>query len=80
MENITIYIRYNEKFEVPTQNNIVLADLLSQLADRGNIPQGQSWIVVKQNSTTPLELGRTLSELGIRDGDVLDLGLPNKAG
>jgi hypothetical protein len=81
MKEITIFIRYaSEKQSVPTQDDIVLDDLLQQLADRGALPQGKSWVVFKEGKNTAMDLGRTLAENGIVDGDVLDLGLTSMAG
>lgn len=81
MKNIAITIRYgSEKQFVPTQDNIILDDLLQQLGDRGCLPQGQSWVVTKMGENVAMDLGRTLADNGIVDGDVLDLALPTKAG
>lgn len=81
MNDITITIRYGgEKQSVPTQDNIILDDLLQQLGDRGSLPQGQSWVVTKMGGDSAMDLGRTLADNGITDGDILDLALPTKAG
>lgn len=81
MNNITIIIRYaGEKQEIPTQDSIILEDLLQQLGDRGVIPANQSWVVTKMGQDTALDLGRSLAENKITDGDILDLALPTKAG
>lgn len=81
MTDITITIRYNgEKFPVPTQDGIILDDLLSQLADQGRLPGNQNWLVTKNNSNSALALDRTLADNDVSDGDVLDLALPTKAG
>lgn len=81
MNEITITIRYGgEKHSVPTQDNIILDDLLQQLGDRGTLPRGQSWIVTRMGADMALDLGQSLAENGITDGDVLDLALPTKAG
>ena len=81
MNEITITIRYNgEKQTVPTQDNIILDDLLQQLGDRGTLPQNQNWVVTKMGSNEALDLGRTLADNQVGDGDILDLALPTKAG
>lgn len=81
MNEITIVVRYGgEKQSIPTQDNIILDDLLQQLGDRHTIPQGQSWVVTKMGSDSALDLGRSLADNGITDGDILDLALPTKAG
>lgn len=81
MNDITIIIRYGgEKQSIPTQDNIILDDLLQQLGDRRSLPQGQSWIVTKMGSNAAMDLGRSLADNGIADGDILDLALPTKAG
>ena len=81
MNEITITIRYaGEKQSVPTQDDIILEDLLQQLAGRGNLPQNQAWVVTKQGGTAALDLGASLADNHIVDGDVLDLALPTKAG
>lgn len=66
MNDITIIIRYGgEKQSIPTQNNIILDDLLQQLGDRGSLPQGQSWVVTKMGGDAAMDLGRTLADNGI---------------
>ena len=81
MELITVTIRYGgEKQAVPTQSDIVLDDMLQQLGDMGRIPKGEVWVVTKMGGDTAMDLGKTLEENGIVDGDVLDLALPTKAG
>ena len=81
MKEITISIRYNgEKFPVPTQDDIMLDDLLQQLGDRGMIPAGQNWVVTKMDEDYALDFGLSLADNGIMDGDVLELALPTKAG
>ena len=79
--NINIIIRYGgEKQSVPTQNDIILDDLLQQLSDRGSLPQNQNWVVTKLGKDTALDLSATLAANNIVDGDILDLALPTKAG
>ena len=81
MNDITIIIRSGgEKQSIPTQDNIILDDLLQQLGDRGSLPQGQSWVVTKMGGDAAMDLGRSLADNGIADGDILDLALPTKAG
>ncbi len=81
MKDINITIRYDgEKHPVTTQDNIILDDLLQQLADRRDLPGGQGWVVTKMGDDSAMDQGRTLAENGIRDGDILDLGLLTKAG
>ena len=81
MNNITIIIRFNgEKQSVPTQSNVILEDLLNQLANRGVLPQNENWVVTKMNGDTALDLGRSLEANHIVDNDVLLLALPTKAG
>ena len=79
--NITITIRYGgEKQSIPTQNDIVLEDLLQQLSDRGTLPKNQTWLVTKNGENIALDLGASLADNNIGDGDILDLALPTKAG
>lgn len=81
MNEITIIIRYNaEKQSIPTQDDIILEDLLQQLGDRGSLPQNQNWVVTKMGGESALDLGLTLAENNVVDGDILDLALPSKAG
>lgn len=81
MNDISIIIRYaGEKQTVPTQDSIVLDDLLQQLGDRGSLPQEQGWVVTKMGGDRALDLGLSLAENGITDSDILDLALPTKAG
>lgn len=81
MNNINIIIRFNaEKQSVPTQSDIILDDLLQQLGDRDVLPRNQNWVVTKMDSNTALDLGLSLADNHITDGDVLDLALPSKAG
>lgn len=81
MNEISIIIRYNgQKETIPTQSNIILGDLLEQIANRGIIAPGQHYLVTKSGLEDALDHSSTLSELGIGDGDTLDLALPVKAG
>ena len=81
MKDISITIRYEgNKQSVPTRDDIILDDLLSQLAEQGRIPSGQNWIVTKAGGDTALPLDRSLADNNISDGDILDLALPSKAG
>ena len=81
MRDITIVIRYGgEKQTVPTQSDIILDDLLQQLGDRDCLPRGMNWVVTKMGENNALDLGVSLEENKIVDGDVLDLALPTKAG
>lgn len=81
MKEITIIIRYGgEKQSIPTQNDIILEDLLQQLSDRGSLPQNQNWVVTKKGANTALDLEASLAGNGIVDGDILDLALLTKAG
>jgi hypothetical protein len=81
MNEITITIRYaGEKQSVPTQDDILLEDLLQQLSDRGSLPQNQNWVVTKKGADAALDLGATLAANNVVDGDILDLALPTKAG
>ena len=80
MNNITIFLRLNgEKKSTDTTSDIVLQDLLEQLSDRRIIPAG-NYIVMKVGEEMAMDKAATLSELGVTDGDVLDLALPTKAG
>ncbi len=81
MTDITITIRYDgQKQSVPTQDGIILDDLLQQLGDQGRLPKDQNWIVTKSDGNTALSLDRSLAANGVKDGDILDLALPTKAG
>lgn len=81
MNEITITIRYGgEKQSVPTQDDILLEDLLQQLSDRGSLPQNQNWVVTKKGADAALDLGASLADNNIVDGDIIDLALPTKAG
>lgn len=81
MNEITIIIRYaGEKQSIPTQDDILLEDLLQQLSDRGSLPQNQNWVVTKKGADAALDLGASLADNNIVDGDILDLALPTKAG
>lgn len=81
MNEITIIIRYaGEKQSIPTQDDILLEDLLQQLSDRGSLPQNQNWVVTKKGTDAALDLGASLADNNIVDGDILDLALPTKAG
>lgn len=81
MHDITITIRHNgEKHTVPTQNTIILDDLLQQLAGRGILASGQGWVVTKLNENTALDLGLSLVDNHVSDGDTLELASPTKAG
>lgn len=81
MNDITITIRYGgEKQSVPTQDGIILDDLLQQLGDHGSLPQNQNWVVTKMGGDAALDLSQSLAENHIVDGDILDLALPTKAG
>ena len=81
MNEINVIIRYGgEKQSISTMDNIILDDLLDQLGERGSLPKGQSWVVTKLGDDMAMDLGHTLLENGIEDGDVLDLALPTKAG
>lgn len=81
MNDITITIRYGgEKQSVPTQDGIILDDLLQQLGDHGSLPQNQNWVVTKMGGDAALDLSQSLADNHIVDGDILDLALPTKAG
>lgn len=81
MNEITITIRYaGEKQSIPTRDDILLEDLLQQISDRGSLPQNQNWVVTKEGSDTALDLGASLADNNIVDGDILNLALPTKAG
>ena len=81
MNEITITIRYaGEKQSIPPQDDILLEDLLQQLSDRGSLPQNQNWVVTKKGADAALDLGASLADNNIVDGDILDLALPTKAG
>lgn len=80
MNDMTIYIRYNTvKTDYTTSPDILLGDLISQLIDRGVLPQGQNFIICKGNEQA-LDQSQTLRENGVGDGDVLDVATPGKAG
>lgn len=80
-KQIEIFIEYNTKMRaVADDPNMLLGDLLEQMADKGQLPAGQNWIVVKEGSDEQLALGKSLAALGIQTGDTLFLGLPNKGG
>jgi hypothetical protein len=81
MNDMTVFIRSGgSKEAIPTQNDIVLQDLLNQLAGRGIISAAPNFIVTKVGSEEALDQGLTLADLGVVDQDVLDLALPTKAG
>lgn len=81
MNDITIYIRYKgTKNDFSCPPNIILGDLLSQLADRGILDAGLNYVVVKGNSEAALDQTRSLEDNGVCDGDVLDVAAPGKAG
>ena len=81
MNEITITIRYaGEKQSIPTQDDILLEDLLQQLSDRGSLPQNQNWVVTTKGADVAFDLGASLADNNIVDGDILDLALPTKAG
>ena len=81
MSNITITICYGgETLDIPTTSNIVLQDLLQQLADQGRLPAGKDWDVTKKGNSAALSLGDTLEANKIVDGDILTVGLHNSAG
>lgn len=80
MNEMTVYVRYNTiKTDYSTSPNILLGDLISQLCDRGVLPQGQNFIICKSNEQA-LDQSLSLRENGINDGDVLDVATPGKAG
>ncbi|MBQ8618898.1 MAG: hypothetical protein IJ418_15500 [Clostridia bacterium] len=80
MNSITIYVRYNTmKTDFTTSPDILLGDFKSQLIDRGVLPREEHFIFCKGNETALWE-DKTLSENGIKDGDVLDVATPGKAG
>lgn len=81
MKEITIVIRYgSEKHQIPTQDDIILEDLLQQFSDRMNLDKTAGWVVSKEGQETALDLGRSLADNGVVDGDILDLALPGKGG
>lgn len=82
MNEITVIIRYNgQKETIPTQSDIILGDLIEQLASRGSfITAGQQYLATKSGTEEALDHGRSLEDLGIGDGDIIDLATPVKAG
>lgn len=81
MNEINVTIRYmGEKNTYPTQDDVILEDLLLQLAQRSNLPERHDWIATKMGGDTALNLGATLAANNIVDGDILDLALPTKGG
>ena len=81
MNEINVTIRYmGEKHTYPTQDDVILEDLLQQIAQRSNMPERHDWIVTKAGGDTALNLGATLAANNIVDGDILDLALPTKGG
>ena len=81
MSNVTITICYGgETQTASTQDDIILEDLLLQLADQGRLPKGQSWEVTKKGCDTALDLGTTLEANKSVDGDTLNVGLHNSGG
>lgn len=84
MNEITITIRCNgQKESIPTQSDIILGDLIEQLAsrsDNGNITAGQQYLATKSGTEEALDHSRSLADLGIGDGDIIDLAAPVKAG
>ena len=81
MSNITITFCYGgETQQVNTTSDIVLEDLIQQLADKNRLPNGQDWDVTKKGSSVALNLGETLEANNIVDGDILSLGLRTSAG
>ncbi len=81
MKEITIIIRYgSEKHQIPTQDDIILEDLLQQFSDRMSLDKTAGWVVSKEGQETALDLSRSLADNGVVDGDILDLALPGKGG
>lgn len=81
MSEITVIIRYNgQKDTIPTQSDIILGDLIEQLASRGIIAAGQQYLATKSGAEEALDHSLSLEDQGIGDGDIIDLALPVKAG
>lgn len=78
-EEITITLWLNSvSHQVPTVSSIQLGDLLSQLS--GELRSSGPFEAVKKMSNTALDQHRTLKDLGIGDGDEIELGAIVKAG
>ena len=82
MANITVYIRYQDKKEdFACPPDIVLGDLLDQIAARGEmLTAGTVYEAFAGNSEKQLDQNRSLEELGIKDGDVIDVASRGMAG
>ena len=81
MSNINITIRYGgETHEISTQDDIVLDDLLQQMAGQGRLPTNMAWAVTKKEGNLALQLDKTLADNKVVDGDILYLALPTKGG
>ena len=78
--NMNVVIRANGRKEcIPTQNDIILEDLIGQLIIRDKIPNG-NYTVTRQGMNDSLNQARSLEELAISDGDVLDLSSVGEGG
>ena len=78
--NMSVIIRENgQKHNIPTQDDIVLEDLIEQLISRQTLHNG-NYMVSREGMSDGLNQARTLSELSISDGDILDLSSVGNAG
>ena len=78
-ENITVTFWLNSlSHKIPTVSNIQLGDLLSQIT--GELGSSGPFEAVKMGSSQGLDQNMTLKELGIDDGDEIELGAMTKAG
>lgn len=78
-EDITVTFWLNSlSHEIPTVSSIQLGDLLSQIS--GELGSTGPYEAVKKESSKALDQRKTLKDLGIGDGDEIELGAITKAG
>ena len=80
MKEITFMISSNgTKESVTYPNDLLLGTVIRECADHGIIPQSSQYLITKENESE-LDLGRSLADNGIEEGDVLYVGSITKAG
>lgn len=81
MEEITITLSYggNEQ-EYICPKDWTIARVLSESAAQGFLPSATNYVVAKEKTEEALINSRTLEENGVQDGEVLNVGIPGKAG
>lgn len=78
-EDIAVTFWLNSlRHDIPTVSNIQLGDLLSQISDE--IGSAGPFEAVKKESSDALDQSKTLKDLGVGDGDEIELGAITKAG